>query len=725
MTDIRRELLAAFEAEHREHLQAIRTALVRAEGGHAPDLREVFRRAHSLKGAARAVDMANVEDVAHALEGLVARLTDGSAELDARTIGAMRQALDTIEGLVAVATDRSAVPPGLSSDEAVRLLQGGGPDTAAAPAPVRPEVKPPPSEPDVPDPRVEDAPDEFLRVPVSRLEKLGSAGAALSAEMADLGALTDRLRGVERTVRALARKVGARADSELADLQRAVTVLARDQRRRAFDLSRAADDLLRAIAGVDHVTVGSVFGGFGRVVRDLARERGIEVQFEERGFDLLIDRGVLQALKDPVLHILRNAVSHGGEPPETRLARGRPRAMTVLLTCRIRSGRFVVSVRDDGRGPDVRRIETVAVERGLIPPRPPGAPPPPTDRLLQLVFEPGFSTADSVDRISGRGVGLSVVAEAVRRRHGTVHLSPRRAGGAEVVAQVPLVSSLQSTLVVEAAGRTYGLPTFGVERLVRLPAETIETVGGRPSVWIDFDGQDVVCPIVPLAALVGDMSVSIPVEAGVVKLVIARRGARRCALAVDDLVKTEMANVDALNGFGADPTLVTGVLLSDGVPVPVLDPEGLVGRWLDMENAGGSGTAGLADWQPAPATAPRTILVVDDSITTRTLEKGILEANGYRVLLSVDGLDALEVLRSGDAIVDLVVADIEMPRMDGFSLLATIRNDARLSRLPVVLMTSRAAPEDVRRGLELGADAYVTKQKFDQRELLATIGQLL
>jgi len=221
------------------------------------------------------------------------------------------------------------------------------------------------------------------------------------------------------------------------------------------------------------------------------------------------------------------------------------------------------------------------------------------------------------------------------------------------------------------------------------------------------------------------LDAQIPIEAGSVKAVLVRQGARHCALAVNafhDVRTLLVSDADAI-GLG---DLVSGiVVLEDEMPALVLSPEAVVEHWVRNESRLAAGGLGLA--APAPAVERRitTILVVDDSITTRTLEKSILEAQGYRVLLSVDGLDALSLLRTGDAVVDLVIADVEMPRMDGFGLLQAIRADARLSSTPVILMTSRADPEDVRRGLDLGASAYITKQKFDQRDLLATIGQLL
>jgi two-component system chemotaxis sensor kinase CheA len=474
------------------------------------------------------------------------------------------------------------------------------------------------------------------------------------------------------------------------------------------------------------VTVDTIFGGFGRILRDLARSEGRDVEVQVSGLDLQADRRVLQALKDPVMHVLRNSLSHGAEAAQDRLAAGRPAHLSVTLAFRSQAGRLIVAVRDDGRGPDLRRIEEVAIERGLLPRRAADQPAPPADHLLSLVFEPQFSTAPQVDRMAGRGMGLSVVAEAARRLHGHVMLRPGRPRGAEVTISAPLLATRQTLLLARVGARDVGLPTHAVETLLRLPVASLQSVEGRPAARIRTGGQDITVPVVALSALIDAAETPLPVEAGHIKAILLRRGDRRCAVAVDMFLDVQTVVVGAAPMRGRDASFVSGAVLLDGDrPALALDPEAIVDQWLRDQASVSGGRFGLADLHAPAERAPATILVVDDSITTRTLEKSILEAQGYRVLLSVDGLDALSRLRSGEALVDLVVADVEMPRMDGFGLLQAIRNDPGLADIPVILMTSRASQEDVRKGLELGARAYITKQNFDQRELLATIGQLL
>lgn len=697
MPDIRRQLLAAFDLEHREHLQAIRQAI--AAGGEA-DAREIFRRAHSLKGAARAVDLPVVEEQAHALESLCAELMDGARTLDDDTVATLEGLLDAVEDAAATAY----APP------------APRPATTAASPPAEEAV-------------------ELVRIDVEAVAGLSRAMQTLSGDVLDHGAIDEDLRrlaadarGLERRWRDTRAAAGRVREIEqgLKDLSRALNELSVRRVRAGWALDQGLADLRSRVEEISQAPAETVFGGFASMVRDIAREAGVAVDVRVSGLETRADRRVLQALKDPVMHLLRNAVSHGRETPEARAAAGKPDRMTVVMAVSAASGRLRVEIADDGPGPDLIRLETAAIEKGLMQPRPEGAPAPTPEELLAHAFAPGVSTAQGVDRLAGRGMGLSVVAEAVRRLRGELRLTAGRPWGARVVLSTPLSAARQSLLFVDIQGRQAALPSLGVRRLLRLDATTLETVEGHPAARIAIDGDDVIVPMVPLSALLTGVAAEVPVHAGAVSAVLLSHGRRHVALAVDALCDVRSALVEDLDADDLDADLIAGaVQLDDQAPALALDPDALVRRWLRDQRHLAAGGLGLAESADDAHETTRTILVVDDSITTRTLEKSILEAQGYRVLLAVDGLDALNLLRSGQAMIDLVVADIEMPRMDGFSLLQAVKADAALAATPVILMTSRADAADVRRGLDLGAEAYITKQKFDQRELLAAIGQLL
>lgn len=750
--DIRKQLLAAFDVEHREHLHAIRGALDAAETG-GVDLTDVFRRAHSLKGAARAVELPTVEEIAHQLEALFSRLVDNRQDLDPRTIAAVRLSLDAIEDLTA---ELDAPSGSASSGPALQALSDllGQPTPPTSIAPLEKQGSSPPPRPEPPG-TPEQGVGSYLRVAADQMEQLSSSMHQLLAEIQADDAISEDLQQVELDVRGLRRSwdllqpqmkimgagsqfadSGSRStgaftsrlrafDQDLRGLFRTLSTLARTRKKSAWTVEQAARRVRDDIDRVSLVSAETVFGNFGPMVRDIAREEERDVHVRTIGLDIQVDRQVLQALKDPVMHLLRNAVSHGLEPTAERAAKGKPERGEITLELASRGGRLAVSVRDDGRGPDLLRIENVAVERGLLPKRSAGERMPRMDQLLSLVFTPGFSTAAAVDRLSGRGMGLSVVAEAARKLHGSVLLRPRFPWGTEALLSVPFTAARQPLLLAEAEGRTFGFPTYGIERLLRLRSESLESVEGRPAARIEIAGRDVVVPVVALAALTGSPNAQIPIENKSVKAVLVSHGARYCAFAVNAFDDVRTMLVSDIDVVGVSEIASGTVMLEGELPALVLSPERLVEHWIRHESHLAASGLGLAEWSDDAQKHTTTILVVDDSITTRTLEKSILEAQGYRVLLSVDGIDALYVLRSGETIVDVVIADVEMPRMDGFGLLQAIKADARLATIPVILMTSRAAPGDIRRGLDLGASAYITKQNFDQRELLATIGQLL
>ena len=473
------------------------------------------------------------------------------------------------------------------------------------------------------------------------------------------------------------------------------------------------------------VEAEGVFGPLAAMARELARdqggEQGGEVVVHLRGMALRAERRVLQELRDPAIQLLRNAVSHGLRP-------GGGSARLIELSLALEGGRLLLRVADDGPGPDLVRIERVARERGLLP-RLGAADPPDEAALLALVFEPGFSTGAAIDRLSGRGMGLSIVAEAARRLHGTATLRRGAAGGAVVQVAVPVHAQQRTLLLVEAGGVVLGLPGEAVERLLLVEAGAVERPDGdRPLLRArdpNNGGGTELLPVAWLAPLVGKRIM----ETGRLAGPLLAAGGRRCMAVVDRLLDVRSLLVRPPDLLGIDRHLVGGVAVDDrGRPVLVLEPPALLDALLSAASSIGASTGGPDGLSAAVATrpaAPATILVVDDSITTRTLEKTILQAHGYRVLVAVDGLAALDVLRTAPGEVDVVVADVEMPRLDGFGLLAAMRDDPRLAGVPTLLMTSRNRQDDIRRGLELGARAHLSKQAFDQATLLGTIAQLL
>lgn len=697
MASLRDQLLAAFAVEYRDHVEAIRAILARASAGEAADLRDAFRRAHSLKGAARAVDMPAVEAAAHAMESGFAGLME-EGHVTSAEAGRIASDLDAIQRMVEA-----------HYQEGARPAEAPGDPPAATTT-------------------------EFVRINAQQLQVLSVSMHELTAglDMMDPGA--ERLANLAARAEGLARLLerasthgdaGGRDVDGLAQEARMVArglATATRQQRDAVRHSLAAAGRVRSdIELLALVPAGNVFAGLEEMVRNIAAELGRLVKVTVDGLDVQADRGLLQALRDPVIHLLRNAVAHGIEPPAERRAAGKPETGEIALTIRSRAGRLELAVTDDGRGPDLRRIEEAAVRQGLLGARNTGQAAPSADRLLALVFEPGFSTAETVDKVSGRGMGLSVVAEAARRAGGGAMMSRRLPWGAEILVSTPLSASRQPVLVAEVGEQVYGLPSRAIERVVHARSSALQVVDGRQVLMLDSEGNKVGVPVVSLRRMIGGTG-GAGEESETVSIAVLRQGEQRLGVRVDALSDVRTLTVSQLAHDDVDELVQGAVQLDQRQVGVVINPEALMRRYFRDEASLGAPVEAVRAGSQARR---RTVLVVDDSVTTRTLEKSILEANGYSVLLAVDGVDALDRLRASAVEIDLVVADVEMPRMDGFQLLAAMKNDRKLSSLPIIMMTSRASPDDVRRGMDLGADAYLVKQTFDQRELLDAIGQLL
>ncbi|MGQ9366926.1 response regulator [Azospirillum sp. ST 5-10] len=741
MTDIRQRLLAAFDLEHKEHLAEIRLALrAAAEGGQPLDLDELHRRAHSLKGAARAVDLPGVEAVAHRMESVFLAVQAGRVALDEPVAALLFRGLDAIEDLAAAAAQGSDAAPPADLLGALEDLGGGAalpvpPRRAEPPAPApRPAAAPAPAPAPAPGRGAAAGPaaprPHLVRINAATLSHFVDTAAALLPELerqADVAAELKRLRaewsGLEqhwRRLRGGLERGGWRASNNsmsghveaferrLRTASDLMDRVGRTYQRSHWGLKLWGGTLQEDVRRLRMVPAETQFAELGRMVREIARGQGKEVEIDLLGLAVEADREVLQRLKDPVVHLLRNAVGHGIERPQERLDAGKRAAGRIAVTIATLVGRLLVTIEDDGRGLDVGAIARTAVERGLLSPEEADEATP--ERLSAIVLEPGFTTAGTVTELSGRGMGLSIVREAVRRLQGSLSVTPRAGGGTVVALSVPVLLSTQRLLFVEVQGHVLALPGAAVMRLHHVDLGDVFSVAGRP--MLRLDDEDL--PVASLSAHLGLGGVEPPPER--LAVAVVRGAAGPVALIVDSFLAARDAMVSSIDEVALDPARFVGtVLQEDGAPALVVNPDG-IGQRAE------TGVAFVPE-ERAPAAAPPTILVVDDSITTRTLERSILEAHGYTVVLSVDGRDALE--RLGETAVDLIVSDVEMPHMDGFTLLQVVKGDPRTAGIPVILVTSRDSDEDRERGLRLGADAYIVKTRFDQGELLEGIKRLL
>ena len=745
MNDIRQKLLGIFEVEQKEHVEQMRSLTARMEpvAGPRPELDEAFRRAHSLKGAARAVDLRAVETLAHRLETLFARVREGALTPDLPVVEVIQQVLDAIEDAVAGARGG----PGTAGEQpqallAIDALLGLEPPDSAASG-VEPERaagrQPQPGALSQESAGIPASGPDTVRVRTETLDRLLASASQFATEALYQDRVSDQLRALRHSIAGMERewerrpaatalaprkitapadlsragRIFADMDARLRSLSSQARALGQSQQHNSRTLRRLSEQLQQQVWRARLTLAESVFEGFRRMVREIARDEGKQTEFQCIGLEVEADRMVLQALKDPLMHLLRNAVSHGVEKPEERSAAGKTPAGRVTLRLEARGSRLLAAVEDDGRGIDLGAVLRVAVQRRILSEDEARSRSP--DELGRLIFQAGFTTSAVVTDLSGRGMGLSVVHEQVRRLHGELDLEFRGRTGARITLQVPLTVSSQRFLLVGCAGQQLAVPAHSIERLYRVAARGIETVEGKAV----FPYQGRLLPLTTLADLLGLASKPVSPDDRWLPVMVLRSGEVRLGVAVDSFLEQREAIVRDL---GLKPQQAGhsagGILLNDGAVAVVLNAAELV-------HAAKRSELRPTDFVVAPPQEkkPPLILVVDDSITTRSLEKTILESHGYTVRVAVDGVEALAQLRREKA--DLVITDIQMPRMDGYTLLEEIKKDKQLAGVPVIVVTSMERREEQERGLLLGADAYVVKRKFDQQELLEAIRQIV
>ncbi|MCE9671004.1 response regulator [Myxococcus stipitatus] len=729
-------LLATFLEELEGHVTSLNRdllALEREQGGpRAPErVAALLRTLHSVKGAARAASAILVETACHRLEEVLEPLRDGRTappelyELCFAAVDALDDAgrrLATKQELVGSpleallpdlekAASGAPVPPHRAEAGAPPRPDARAPEQAStartratAPPSAPPGAKAPEQPPETTSPPPPPGETLPVRVSAQKLDALMYRSGELRVSALRLEGRTETLEAVREELVRLREAV--RGTEGEAPLRRAESELARVARELAADrralgnVATALDDEVRRARTLPFV---EGCAGLERAARDVARAEGRQVRLEIHGGALELDRSLLQSLREPLLHLVRNAVAHGLESPEERRRAGKPEEGRVTLSARLRGSRVEVRVEDDGRGLDLGALRERARVRGLEVPEDDAD-------VARLAFRPGLSTSERVTEVAGRGVGLDVVRAEVEALRGTVEVSSREGQGARFTLDVPLTLSTLRVLLVSAGGQTLALASEGVARLVRLSPKDVREVEGRPT-WV---AGDALVPLVSLADVLGLPAGPPRQRRGAVVL---EAGTARAALVVDEVLAEQEALVRALGPrVRRARHVAAAAVLPDGRLSLLLNPASLV------RAAGGRPSGSLFPSTAARATR-RRIVLADDSPTTRALEQSILEGAGYDVVACADGAEAWERLQASGA--DALVLDVEMPRMDGIALTEAVRASPRFGRLPIVLVTARGRPEDKARGLQAGASAYLVKSAFDPTSLLETLRRLL
>ncbi|MFC6297840.1 response regulator [Pseudomonas sp. CCM 7893] len=743
-------LLELFSLEADAQTQVLSAGLLALERNptQADQLEACMRAAHSLKGAARIVGVDAGVSVSHVMEDCLVSAQEGRLYLQPEHIDALLQGTDL---LMRIATPGNTVGPAdIEAYVALmeRLLDPSQLSAKVAPPTLQPEpasaplVEDLPPEPALPvssdaprqNKRMTEGGERVLRVTAERLNSLLDLSSKSLVETQRLKPYLASLQRLKRiqsnSSRALDNldgqlklvELSLEAQEALADTRRllseAQSLLAEKTAELdefGWQAGQRAQVLYDTALACRMRPFADVLAGQVRMVRDLGRSLGKQVRLEIEGEKTQVDRDVLEKLEAPLTHLLRNAVDHGIETPEQRLLAGKPAEGLIRLRASHQAGLLVLELSDDGNGVDLERLRATIVDRNLSPLE--TALRLSEEELLTFLFLPGFSLRDKVTEVSGRGVGLDAVQHMVRQLRGAVVLEQTAGQGSRFHLEVPLTLSVVRSLVVEVGDEAYAFPLAHIERMCDLEPDDIVQVEGRQHFWHEGRHVGLVAASQLLHRPPGQSNEE------TLKVVVIREREAVYGIAVERFIGERTLVVLPLDDrLGKVQDISAGALLDDGSVVLIVDVEDMLRSVDKLLNTGRLERIARRN-QHVVEVARKRILVVDDSLTVRELQRKLLLNRGYDVAVAVDGMDGWNALRSEDF--DLLITDIDMPRMDGIELVTLLRRDTRLQSLPVMVVSYKDREEDRRRGLDAGADYYLAKASFHDDALLDAVVELI
>lgn len=755
------ELLALFKAESAEHLANLDSGLLRLEQTPTEQalLEEMFREAHSLKGAARMLGLTKIENVTHSLELVLsparkneARLTPEDIEKMSGIIRQLRQLIQLAisgEPTKSISIETPVVAPVVEANETLIKETAELPSVEVVVEPAvisSPEksprifevVTPPPVVPLGNMPESPVASDENFHIETVRVEtrklddlltlvsELNVIDGRIQHQMRQMDALTEYWTKLERQhkkLRTLFRTVGRNThidetfndnDNLFAQFSEQFKMARNNFYEDSTRLTTTVNTLEEQVHSVRLLPLSTLFALFPRMVHDLAKQQNKEVELVIEGGEIRVDKRIIEEMKDPLMHLLRNAIDHGIEFPEEREQQGKSCRSTLLLRARRENTTVLLEVRDNGRGLNIDAIKHTALKRRLYDEATLASMS--LTQIQQLVLSSGFSTSHFITELSGHGVGLDVVRVNVEHIKGSVQLESVAGQGLAVQLRLPVSLAATRLLLATVNGQLYGLPVDFVHTSLRLRPTDIFMLEGRPAILLN-NCSIVTAKLVDLLELRAKQTTS---SSDVIVCIVIQVANKLVGLLVDELLSVEEVVPKPL---GAPLRRIRNVsalaMLGSGEICVVLNPADLLTSMFKLNPT----SLHSGNEQPVTPTTKATILLAEDSALIRAMEKRILEDGGYEVVTATDGLEAFNLL--GTRSFSAVVTDIMMPNMDGLTLTQHIRAESRYKELPVILVTTLSSDEDKRRGLEVGANAYLPKPSFDQRTLLDTLKRLI
>ena len=728
-----RELLADFKIEASEHQEAITKGMLQLEKQPSKSdyqliVETTFRELHSLKGASRAVNQTDIEKLCQSMEGVFHQLKDGKASLTPQLFELLFKGVDVLNGLLSVdgpntnnssgsnlsqlikAIDNQLIAskieqpafvveqPAYVVEQPAFVVEKTSP--LVVELEIHKEIEQVPITLSVNEPVAVDLhqPRETVRIATSKLNRLLMQAEEFITAKATLSYLTQEIQRINHP---------------------SLQVLQRDLDRFNHSVGRMVDDMLFDIKSTLLFPFSSLTDIVPKIARDLGKEFGKQIDISIKGAETEIDRRILEELKDPLIHLIRNCIDHGIEKPDIRLKNGKSAAGLLEIVILQESGRKVeVILQDDGMGINRERLKESALKNSIVTREALALM---NDKeLLSLIFRSGISTSPMITDLSGRGLGMAIVAGKVDGLGGSITVESVAGKGTKFVISLPLTLSTFRGIVVKVCNQSFVVPTTAVERAIRINTKEIKYVESKP--FLSYNGANIA--LVNLAdALQVSGQRNKQIAFNQLSVLIISLGYRKIGCAVEEVLGEQEGIVKDLGPQLVHVRNIAGAtVLGNGQVIPILYIPDLIDSAINAQattNTFEQDTTGKEESNQKQ----QRILIAEDSITSRALLRNILETSGYFVKTAIDGLEAFQILQNDQF--DLVVSDVEMPGMNGFELTAKIKNDSRFGQIPVILVTSLSSDFDKQRGLEAGANAYIVKSNFEQSNLVETIQRLI
>ncbi|MBI5846992.1 MAG: hybrid sensor histidine kinase/response regulator [Nitrospirae bacterium] len=727
------KFIVRFVEEAREHIGGLNRGLVELEKnpGDEENINAIFRAAHTIKGSSRMLKLTAITEVAHKLEDALGALREKRIAHTRELADLLFNSVDALAAMIQKVSDGQQITmDNLPLCEALAQAAGGALSagsqekgnavqeaTEAVSACVDvPLIQPERPEPTPPQQAKPASSSESIRVKSDKLDDLirlmgevVSHQNKLKQRIMDISVLE---REAKRTLDVCSLVCDGSSLTNARDLHMGLKQLLSVMRQDKTMQDILTTEFQEKALMLRMVPLSTVFDPLHRLVRDIADSLGKELDFEIEGGEIELDKKMIEKLSDPLVHMLRNSIDHGIEEPEGRRRAGKPPKGRVRLSAAYDAGNILIELTDDGAGISTTKIKKKALANRLFDPATLDTMP--EAALLDLIFLPGFSTSGIITDVSGRGVGMDVVKKnLVEDLKGTVHIMTKEGVGSTFSIRLPMTLAIMRILLISCQGMKFGITTHYVTEIIKVKATEIIDVVSRKALRLREE-------FIPIAEMESVLNIA---KNGQKKpetllILIVQLGSEKMGFMVDAILDEEDMVIKSLPDHLKSVRLVSGVTISG--KNEIINILNMPAAMEAARNANKTGSAGQTE---EGAGQEVTILVVDDSINTREIEKSILEAYGYRVTIAGDGMEALQM--AGESRYDLVITDVEMPRLDGFSLTERLRSDNAYKEVPIIIVTSREKDEDKRRGISVGANAYIVKGSFDQSNLVETVQNLI